>query len=943
MISKTFAKKRNASARWIKRPMQMLAAVGLLFGASLMQSCDKDLLTGQPAWLGNSIYERLQDGIETNDGQQRQFTITLKLIDDLGYKETLSRTGSKTVFATPDDVFEQWFKDNNTSYDKLTIEQKKNLFNNAMVNNAYLIELMSNVSGNPPQEGFCLRRETATSIFDNIPKMELESMPVNPMGDEKLDSWAAVRDEKKGIYICKDATTAPMMHFLPAFMKQNNITSEDLKILSNGKSDNIEDSWINGTKVISKEQTCKNGYVYVVDGVIEGTTNMAQKLHELPNTTWWARALDRFSTPVEITDYTTLNTFHKLYNTPDDEKLYTLGYFNSSTNHRRVNNGTLENDINELGVLRIDPGWNQYSVTTGGQDMHFDGAVMIVPTDSVLQDWWDNRGGRDLKDRFGSWDNIDYETLVKILNVNMQESLVGAVPSKFHSVLDNTSQRELGIDKDKIVACYMCCNGVIYLVNDVFAPDDFSSVIYPAQLQTNGYYSVINHAMTGYATGAYSIVNDFSPYISSMDSRFALIIPYNNTVSMNPIVAGKGQVFRMVDPCTFGMTNQNVLEFYYADNKVQGVSYKAKLDSQGGLDVDYNSTTTLTNDVIVNRLYNLIDNNIVVFDTEKGTKGFNSSQLYYQTKTGGMVKAYKEGGVQHIDGGYQIERGETVAIPDECIVDKGEDGNGVTYGVSSAEMLGNRVMDIPMTSSKSVYQLLSEESSRSGNMSATFFKYLGISGLLSATDGAYECAGNKDENYNITLFDSYHYTVYVPVDGKIQALVKSGALPTIEDYDAWYALKSSDNAEIKAEADSMVTAIKNRVSDFIRYHVQDKSVCINGDKYNNESFESGKLNPANNRFYTLTVTANESDLEVKDNLGNVRKVTGNFKNKFACEYWIKNKGKNTATLDATSYVVVHQINDVLLFSNDQLKPCDWKCPYANDASAKRLSKSIRRR
>ena len=42
-----------------------------------MQSCKDDdlILTGQPEWLGNSIYERLQD--------EGNYKYTLRLIDDL--------------------------------------------------------------------------------------------------------------------------------------------------------------------------------------------------------------------------------------------------------------------------------------------------------------------------------------------------------------------------------------------------------------------------------------------------------------------------------------------------------------------------------------------------------------------------------------------------------------------------------------------------------------------------------------------------------------------------------------------------------------------------------------------------------------------------------------------------------------------------------------------
>ena len=52
-------------------------AIGLMLATSVaFQSCQDDTLTGQPSWLGNSIYEELQ-----KDGN---YTVTTRLIDDLG-------------------------------------------------------------------------------------------------------------------------------------------------------------------------------------------------------------------------------------------------------------------------------------------------------------------------------------------------------------------------------------------------------------------------------------------------------------------------------------------------------------------------------------------------------------------------------------------------------------------------------------------------------------------------------------------------------------------------------------------------------------------------------------------------------------------------------------------------------------------------------------------
>ena len=150
-----------------------VTACCLLMGTWTVQSCKDDYtLTGQPSWLGNSIYERLQE-----DGN---YTTLLRLVDDLEQTEVLSHTGSKTLFAANDSAFQAWFGNNPwgvKEYSKLSKAQKKMLLNNTMINNAYLIELLSNVSGTPPLEGMCMRRETATTIYDSVEIMSPAKMP----------------------------------------------------------------------------------------------------------------------------------------------------------------------------------------------------------------------------------------------------------------------------------------------------------------------------------------------------------------------------------------------------------------------------------------------------------------------------------------------------------------------------------------------------------------------------------------------------------------------------------------------------------------------------------------------------------------------------------------------------------------------------------------------
>ena len=307
MVQRHYAKQRHY---W------MIAACGLLIGTSALQGCkDDDVLTGQPDWLGNSIYERLAE-----DGN---YTTMLKLIDDLGQKEVLSHTGSKTLFAANDDAYKKWFSKNDWgvgSYDKLSLAQKKLLLNNSMINNAYLIELLSNGrpqgEDNHPEEGRTMRRITATSVYDSVQIMKPSQMP-------STEVWAKFKDNGRSIPILKDATSAPMIHFLPAFMKINKFTNSDLDVLTNHQANDINEAWVNGKQVTERDITCKNGYIQKVSEVIESSPNMAEIIHQHPQMSRWAELMDRFCAPYYTAEGT--KEYNRLYNNQDS--VYVLRYY----------------------------------------------------------------------------------------------------------------------------------------------------------------------------------------------------------------------------------------------------------------------------------------------------------------------------------------------------------------------------------------------------------------------------------------------------------------------------------------------------------------------------------------------------------------------------------------------------------------------------------------
>lgn len=893
--------------------LYLTALSGLLFGSGLFTSCEKDILEGQPSWLGNSIYERLKEGIEVN-GEKKTFKYTIRLIDDLDQTEVMSHTGSRTLFAATDEAYEAWFKNNDwkvSSYEQLTLTQKKLLFNNSVITNAYLLELMSNVStttaGEEPKSGRCMRRATASSVYDSVPTMYVAEMPVNPLNDPEMDGWKRFREAGKPIHIMRDNTSAPMIHFLPEFMTYNNITTDDLQRISNDDNSTIADSWINGKKVISTEQTCKNGYIYVVDGVIESNRNMAEIISQEPEMSEWARQMNRFSVPIAATSTNQAN-YQRLYNTSDS--VFVLRYYNSEANNPRYTTPTglavYKNAAAMTGLLKFDPAWNQYIYTNSmGYDLHYDAAAMIVPTNEALLEWWNNGGGKSLQEEYLYLDSVPYVTISKLINVNMLKSFIDAVPSKFGSVLDD-SKVELGIKPTDIVKSYMGCNGVVYLVNKVFGPSEFRSVVYPALSHESSDMGVIYNAIESY---------EFGPYLNSMESYYSMILPKNVSENYGTDESEGDVCMNYIDPCTYG-AHPVLMQFYYdrTNKELAAHRYNCTINYDGSVTVG-EALSDASTTVIDDRLTDLVDNLIVVGNIEDGKK-------YYKTKAGSFIRvntsASNSTGLS-LAGGFQMETG--VDVPVTTVYDMSSTGNGKSYTVEDF---------VPMTAQYTVYDILKNKAEEYGSTCTKFYELLAndaspdalLSKTLTVGTTSYYCTNYATDNtssLNLRLFDHYNYTVYVPTDTTIQRLIDQEILPTWEDW----TLAGNGDPESTTTTPTQ-DSIAKIIHDFIRYHIQDNAIYIGGDPVTEMKYETSKQNPVSKRYYPVTVNANASGLTVTDRYDNSYQVIQkNLYNQTSREYWISGSPtSNNRTIYSSSNAVVHEIDGALIYDKKQLTP--WK-------------------
>ena len=540
-----------------------LLACGLLMGVWSLQSCKDDdtLLTGQPDWLGNSIYERLQD-----DGN---YTTVLRLIDDLNQREVLSHTGSRTLFAATDSAFQAWYGHNDwgvSSYGQLSTAQKKLLLNNSMVKNAYLVELLSNVSGNPPMEGMCMRRETAVSIYDSVQILKPEQMPNTP-------AWQNFKQRRKSIPILKDETSAPMIHFLPAYLEYNKITLADLKVLTNGKAESLKEAWVNGRKVtgsgdesrkkVDYDVTCKNGYIHQMEDVLVPPGNIAQVLRKHDNTKYFSRIIDHYSKPV-YDEWSTrqYNDWAKSQQdigiaVPSIDSIFQVRYLSA----RSQDGKAYETEIGDNhGILNFDPGWNQYYPSSTAQNKVdntiTDLAAFFVPNDDAVKRFFLPGGsGSPLIDIYGSkrelgnavindeahlMENLDSvqqnnpRLLTQFAKNLLKERFTATVPSKFDNITNDASEN-MGININSLSRktdgkydITFANNGVVYVINDMIVPALYNSVAAPAVIYDD--MQVFGWAIQDWASQgkADPLGLDFNYYLLAMSANYAFFIPEDN-------------------------------------------------------------------------------------------------------------------------------------------------------------------------------------------------------------------------------------------------------------------------------------------------------------------------------------------------------------------------------------------------------------------------------
>ena len=832
----------------------LVAGAVFAFGLAGAACSGYDLDEREPDTMGGSqsIYGYLSS--------QPGFTTMVRLIDELNYREVLDKTGSKTLFAADDEAFGRFFRHNDwgvTSYDRLSAAQKKMLLNGAMINNSYQVQTLSSVEG--PLEGQCMRRTSAQEVYDTVPVLRPQDMPQNPY-------WQRHRAKDKMVCM-KDNSVVPMTHFIEQFLQNNKITNADYDFLTNHTTQRkAGDASVNGVQMVEQNIRCFNGFIHRMAEVVTPLPNMAEIIASKPNTTLFNHLLERYCAPYPCGDDVT-RTYNNVYGTNVDT-VYQKRFFSEKSQGGTLNRLPDGGAAPEFSLLKFDPEWNSYytsRVLAPEVALQRDMGVIMVPTDEALRDYWENGAGRILKDNYGSWDNVPNRVLTPLINNNMLSSFVGSVPSKFQGIL-NDANDPMGVTEESIDSVWQACNGAIYLTNKVYSPTTYVSVMFPA---------LINESMNIIYWAIQQL--QYYVYLNSLNSYYSFFLPTNNAL------------LEYVDPVSYGKTQTQLLRFHY-DN--------TQLNEQDKVWATIYSYDTVTGEVgdsigragyqeVRDRLEDILDSHIVIGNVEDGHE-------YYRTKGGTEIRvrnvAQGADGMT-VEGSYQVNEGEPQRV--SYIYDQSKDGNGKVYILEGQPIMGTRM---------TVYDILSAHPEYSAFLD--LMEGSGVFETMHTTGSRTSICGGT----NISLFSSYHYTVYVPSNEAIQQLHDSGKLPTWEDVDQ--AAQAGNDA--KRMADS--TAIVN----FVKYHIQDNAVFVGASPAEGD-FETSVIDPKTERFYKLHVNATGDAITVTDNQGNTRRVVttdGSLYNQMAREFQYNAADARRATqIETSSSAVVHLIDGPLLIEN----------------------------
>ncbi|MDR1120531.1 MAG: hypothetical protein LBM08_06395 [Dysgonamonadaceae bacterium] len=841
----------------LKRNIKYLFWSHLLGLSALFSSCsdwidDYEMNDHEPDYLKSSIYEYLKD-----DGNYTYFTRIIDMTEEDGikYSEILGKTGSKTLFVANDEAFLEFFRNNEygiRSFEDFTVAQCRSILFGGMLNNTYLLAMLTYLPGDVPAMGQVMRREATLPLLDTVFLKRGDELPDNPY-------WQNYKE--KGLYLMEDRTNYTLVHFLPVHMRMQGITDEDFYTMTHIHRSST-DAYLFDIKIVEPDIICKNGYIHRLEKLLFPRETMAEYIRNNPETSKFNTFLERYSYPVYSAEST--NAYKRMH--PEfQDSIFVKWYFNSQEQPSNSWTDLTLLPRNIEASLKYNPAKKSYSIA--GYSVAGDMAAMFAPTDAALENYFNSDKGKTLKERYGSWENVPDQVLDILINHHMLQSFLQATPGRFSDLADNMGTL-MGVNPSDVKYARVCSNGIVYVTDSVYAPTKYIAVTGPVLMgaKTTIFNWIVNQLQ-------------YDLYLLSMEpgNRFSFFVPTDDAFD------------NYVDPASIAKGKPETLHFYIdSDNNMKASRWDAFGDSLGV----YTSTfadrpSEKSKGYLDYLMMDIMDNHIVLQDIEPAKK-------YYRTKTGGTVVVTNEGNKLKVAGGANIDRDESISVTTSYHMQ-----NGTTY-------LIDRVLQMPL---RSTYSELVTQPEFSEFYELCF-------DVKEVLDGADKVGGGLifgrngigiDLTMNVRFFNTFHYTVYVPTNRAIREAINNNEIMRWEDIEK---LKESNYGRYVSEATNLYDFLSYHFQDNSVY-ISDKFDATSYETANLERNSNGSLT---GKFSKLTVRADGTDLWVQG-IGNqaplkVERSDPSFYNRMVRDYQFLSGSYNLST---SSFAVIHQIDGVLKY------------------------------
>ena len=509
----------------------------LLYTMGVLVTCfvacakkELDVHYERPDWLKGNAWEVLED--------RGSFTLFLKAVERSGFKDVLDGKSITTVFAPTDEIFSAYLSAHNwSSIEAVPLKELKKLIGYHLVYYAYSQQMLENYKPNgnlmdePNMAGLYYKYRTRSS--DSI--------------SEELDVIAG----KTRKVFNKD-------RFLP-ILSPVHFQTKGIDASSNFNYFFGEGAWKgdSGFNVANAGVTeyaipTDNGYVYIVDQVLEPLKTIYNTIEEYPEYSEFLKLYDRYRTY-----------------SYDEETSSEYGRAGDSLYN--VSHGSLPAIASEWTTYGLEDAVSYFDL--GG--LAYRSFNVFAPDNKSLHTFFE----KELSPYYTSLDEVDMLPLALLMYNHVYEGSV-VFPAEIGKNADIKTLFGTPIQFDPaqdVQAKSMASNGAFYGLNSTMVPDMFNSVTGPAFRNPN--YKIFMYML--FQSGLYQT-------LMTKDLEYTLFIPSNEVVTST--LFGDSEIsFTEGNPRVFG---DEVIQVTNADGVLVPLSQSA-LESFVSSHIVYDKINTL--------------------------------------------------------------------------------------------------------------------------------------------------------------------------------------------------------------------------------------------------------------------------------------------------------------------------------------------------------------